>query len=265
MFSVENSIINNYNFYEQYNYDHHESWELCIFFLQRMNRCEKLTLLVFTLRIEFVKFNFAKISSTSLRLLAVPPNEHDTKTPFKLNFLVTLISLHLTKSQVYWVRVCDIILVYVWRECFWETRKMLFVRFFFSHIKINIRDTFTLFLSPLIRCRKFFDGVTFHRISRLVDPFVKVHILIIKLDRFLLAQIYFVIIVVPFFVAIFNIKITVLLLVVTTVLCVVFFHLRIIFLMLTSERVCVYALFAKREVFERWCLPARNEKCSKKH
>jgi hypothetical protein len=32
---------------------------------------------------------------------------------------------------------------------------------------------------------KFFDGVTFHRISRLVDPFVKVHILIIKLDRFL--------------------------------------------------------------------------------
>ena len=28
------------------------------------------------------------------------------------------------------------------------------------------------------------NGVTFHRIFRLVDPFVKVHILIIKLDRF---------------------------------------------------------------------------------
>lgn len=31
------------------------------------------------------------------------------------------------------------------------------------------------------------NGVTFHRIFRLVDPFVKVHILIIKLDRFSLA------------------------------------------------------------------------------
>ena len=33
----------------------------------------------------------------------------------------------------------------------------------------------------------FGECVTFHRIFRLVDPFVKVHILIIKLDRFSLA------------------------------------------------------------------------------
>lgn len=38
--------------------------------------------------------------------------------------------------------------------------------------------------NPLLSRQCAVNGVTFHRIFRLVDPFVKVHILIIKLDRF---------------------------------------------------------------------------------
>lgn len=38
--------------------------------------------------------------------------------------------------------------------------------------------------NPLLSRLCAVNGVTFHRIFRLVDPFVKVHILIIKLDRF---------------------------------------------------------------------------------
>lgn len=39
-------------------------------------------------------------------------------------------------------------------------------------------------------CCAVVNGVTFHRIFRLVDPFVKVHILIIKLDRFFMCSVY---------------------------------------------------------------------------
>ena len=55
-----------------------------------------------------------------------------------------------------------------------------FYPFFFA-VKVEPRE----WVGTKIQCAV--NGVTFHRIFRLVDPFVKVHILIIKLDRFSLA------------------------------------------------------------------------------